>query len=124
VHALLSLTTLEDVLSHPVAGPSWEGFVVENLLAATPTWAQPYFYRTSAGAEIDLVLELSATRRWAIEIKRSTSHPDPSKGFSIASDDIEAERRLVIYPGRRVASRGPIEISPLPHAMAELLALG
>jgi uncharacterized protein len=123
VHALLSLATLEDVLAHPVAGPSWEGFVVENTLSAAPDWIQPYFYRTSAGAEVDLVLELSPTRRWAIEIKRSTTHPDPTKGFKIACDDLEAERRVVVYPGSRVVPRTDVDLVPLPVLMNDLLAL-
>ena len=67
VHALLGLRRMEDVLAHPVAGGSWEGFVIENLLAVAPAWAQPFFYRTQAGAEIDLVLEFDPTSRWAIE---------------------------------------------------------
>ena len=50
VHALLGLRGLEDVLAHPVAGGSWEGFVIENLLAVAPAWTQPFFYRTQAGA--------------------------------------------------------------------------
>ena len=69
-HALLGLATLEDVLGHPVAGATWEGFVIETLIAAAPQGSQANFYRTSAGAEIDLVLTLAGGRRWAIEIKR------------------------------------------------------
>ncbi len=55
VHALLNLTTLKDVLRHPVAGHSREGLVIENLLAVAPPRTQAWFYRTLAGAEIDLV---------------------------------------------------------------------
>ncbi|MBU1820440.1 MAG: DUF4143 domain-containing protein, partial [Bacteroidetes bacterium] len=62
-HALLNLTTLEDLLSHPVAGTSWEGFVLENLLSGLPLGATPWYYRTAAGAEIDLVIEFSAKRK-------------------------------------------------------------
>ncbi|WP_197911733.1 ATP-binding protein [Kineobactrum salinum] len=82
VHSLLGLTTLEEVLSHPVAGASWEGFVIENLLAVVPNWVQPFFYRTARGAEIDLVLEFSPDQRWAIEIKRTANRPQPSRGFT------------------------------------------
>ncbi|MCY3795517.1 MAG: ATP-binding protein, partial [Gammaproteobacteria bacterium] len=101
VHALLGLRGLEDVLAHPVAGGSWEGFVIENLLAVAPAWTQPFFYRTQAGAEVDLVLEFDPSSRWAIEIKRSTSRPTPSKGFHTACADLEAERRIVVYGGAR-----------------------
>ena len=70
-HALLNLTTLDDVLGHPVVGASWEGLVIENLLSMLPPGMTPWFYRTSAGAEIDLVIGKNSQQRYAIEIKRS-----------------------------------------------------
>jgi len=123
-HALLALNTLEDVLGHPVAGASFEGFVIENLLGAAPDWVQPFFYRTSAGAEVDLVLELTPTRRWGIEVKRSLSSPEPSKGFHLACDDIEAERRIVAYPGTRAFSQpNGVETLPLADLLRELASV-
>ena len=97
-HALLGLRRRDDVLAHPVAGPSWEGYVIENLCAAAPRGTEAWFYRTSAGAEIDLVLELPGARVFAIEIKRSLA-PGHSKGFDIGSDDVGATHRYVVYPG-------------------------
>lgn len=97
-HALLGLRRRDDVLSHPVAGPSWEGYAIENLCAAAPRGTEVWFYRTSAGAEIDLVLQLPGARVFAIEIKRSLA-PDRSKGFDIGSDDVGATHRYVVYPG-------------------------
>ena len=79
VHALLGLQSLDSVLSHPVAGASWEGFVIEQLINAAPH-AQTSFYRTSHGAEVDLLLEFRSGQTWVIEIKRSTA-PTVSKGF-------------------------------------------
>ena len=105
VHALLGLETLDDLLGHPVAGSSWEGYAIENLLSAAPSNAQAGFYRTSAGAEIDLVLSMGTGRLWAIEIKRSLS-PQPSKGFWSACDDIKPDARFVVYPG---AERYPLK---------------
>jgi predicted AAA+ superfamily ATPase len=71
-HALLNIETFEDLLGHPVSGPSWEGFVIENLITAAPSRAQASFYRMAVGAEIDLLLELgSRWGTWAVEIKRS-----------------------------------------------------
>ena len=99
VHALLNLKTLDDVLSHPVVGPSWEGFVIENLLSSLPVGITPWFYRTSAGAEIDLILEISPNHKYAIEIKRSLT-PTLSKGFYLGCEDIQAEHRFVVYPGK------------------------
>ena len=125
VHALLGLRALEGVLSHPVAGGSWEGFVIENLLAAAPTWAQPFFYRTQGGAEVDLVLEFDPSSRWAVEIKRSASRPTPSKGFHTACADLEAERRIVVYGGRRAFPQpNGMETLPLDELMAQLRAKG
>jgi hypothetical protein len=105
VHALLRLPTLDAVLSHPVAGGSWEGFVIENLLAGAPSGSQAWFYRTSAGAEIDLLLEIGSGERWAIEVKRSSA-PSVSRGFLIGCDDVKATRRLIIHSGEGAFSLG------------------
>jgi predicted AAA+ superfamily ATPase len=98
VHALLGIRDREQLLGHPVVGPSWEGFVIENILAAAPNGARAWFYRTSAGAEIDLLVESGRRKLWAVEVKRSLT-PRPSKGFHIACDDVKATRRIVVYPG-------------------------
>ncbi len=98
VHALLRLASLEDVLGHPVAGGSWEGVAIESILAAAPDGSDASFYRTSAGAEVDLVLELPGDQRWAIEIKRSSA-PKLERGFYHACQDLEPQRRFVIYNG-------------------------
>lgn len=97
-HTLLGLANEEQLLGHPVAGASWEGFAIETLIAAAPTGTTANFYRTAAGAEIDLLLTLPGRRPWAIEIKRSLS-PTLEKGFYLACEELEPERRLVIYPG-------------------------
>jgi predicted AAA+ superfamily ATPase len=80
MHALLNLTTLDDVLGHPTIGASWEGFVIENLLSCLPVGVTPWYYRTATGAETDLVLEISVQEKYAIEIKRSLALT-VSKGF-------------------------------------------
>ena len=125
VHALLGLRALDDVLSHPVAGPSWEGFVIENLLSVTPSWIQPLHFRTQSGAEVDLVLEFNPGRCWAVEIKRSRSLVRPSKGFHIACDDLQAERRIVVYAGMEAFPQpNGVETLPLNRLMEELAAEG
>jgi predicted AAA+ superfamily ATPase len=98
VHALLGLADKEAVLGHPIAGGSWEGMVIENLLAAAGPQAQGSFYRTSNGAEIDLVLDWPGGEEWAVEIKRSLS-PTPERGFHSALADLEPQRALIVYPG-------------------------
>lgn len=96
VHALLGLSNLDAVLGHPVAGSSWEGFVVEQLVNAAPN-AQASFYRTSNGAEVDLVLTFRTQQTWVIEIKRSSA-PTVSRGFHQAAVDLGAVRKLLVAP--------------------------
>ena len=99
VHALLGLENHNALAGHPVAGASWEGFVIENLLAAVPPATAASFYRTQAGAEVDLVLERPGGRRpWAIEIKLGLT-PRPSRGFHHAREDIGPERSFIVYSG-------------------------
>ncbi len=104
-HSLLNILSYNDLLGHPVVGGSWEGFVIENIMSVTPPEAKPYFYRTSGGAEVDLILEFGVKQRWAIEIKRS-SVPSISKGFYIACDDIKATRKYILYSGSDTFSMG------------------
>ena len=96
VHALLGLPSLDAVLGHPIAGSSWEGFVLEQLINAAPQ-AQACFYRTSNGAEVDLVLTFRNQQTWVIEIKRSSA-PTVSRGFYQAATDLGAVRKLLVAP--------------------------
>jgi uncharacterized protein len=98
VHALLGIADKEALLAHPIVGQSWEGFVIENLIAFAGQNAVPYFYRTNAGAEIDLLLSWQNGELWAIEIKRSLN-PKLDKGFHFACADIKPTRKFVIYAG-------------------------
>jgi uncharacterized protein len=121
VHALLGIRDEEELLGHPVAGASWEGVLIENILDALPSTARANFYRTSAGAEIDLVIEFSPKQRWAIEIKRSVSDPSPSKGFYFGSEDIRATRQIVLYPGKETYRlNAKTEVMPLERLLADL----
>jgi predicted AAA+ superfamily ATPase len=98
VHALLGLSDKESVLGHPVAGASWEGLVLENVIGVVGERAEPSFYRTSGGAEIDLVLTWRDGREWAIEVKRSAA-PKVERGMRSALADLQPERGFVVYPG-------------------------
>ncbi|MXW85587.1 MAG: ATP-binding protein [Boseongicola sp. SB0673_bin_14] len=121
-HALLGIETLEDLLGHPVVGGSWEGFCIENLIAAAPRGTEASFCRSSAGAEIDLVLKLPGGALWAIEIKRTTS-PKVTRGFHIAAEDLGAEERMLVYAGNReVPGQGSVRAMPLASALKMLTA--
>ncbi|MBL0176479.1 MAG: ATP-binding protein [Ignavibacteria bacterium] len=98
LHALLNLPNLDALLVHPVLGASWEGFVIENLLSHLPAEATPYFYRSSGGAEIDLVIDFPDTELWAVEIKRSF-RPRIDRGFHEACSDLAPRKKFVVYPG-------------------------
>jgi len=98
LHALLGIVSKEALLGHPVVGGSWEGFAIENLIAAAGPRAQASFYRTTHGAEIDLVLSLPSGEAWAVEVKRSLS-PSVERGLHSALADLEPKRAFVVYPG-------------------------
>ena len=104
-----------DLLGHPVVGSSWEGFVIENLIDAAPALTVPSFYRTSGGAEIDLLLELPGGTHWAIEVKRSRA-AKPARGFYEA---LKPAGRFVVHGG---AERYPDSVDAEAIEMRELAA--
>lgn len=95
-HALLNIGTFNDLLGHPVVGKSWEGFVIENVASVLPQHVGIHYYRTTGGAEIDLVLEFSPSERWAIEIKKGSS-TQLGRGFHEACADLEPQRKYVVH---------------------------
>jgi predicted AAA+ superfamily ATPase len=117
VHALLGLENLNNLAGHPVCGMSYEGFCIDNLLAAAGSMVTPYTYRTHAGAEIDLMLERGGKPWMAIEIKRSTA-PSLSKGFDVACNDLGISQRFVVYPG---TERFPIRHGAQAIGLRELM---
>ncbi|MDP2817258.1 MAG: ATP-binding protein [Polaromonas sp.] len=120
VHALLGIVSADDLLAHPVVGSSWVGFVVEALLNAAPVNTSAGFYRTSNGAEIDLVLNLPGHGIWAIEIKRGMGSP-PRRGFYSACEDIQPSRRFVVYPAGEAYPLGEGVEAAGVRALVELL---
>ena len=124
LHALLGIGDLNTLAGHPVVGSSWEGFVIENLLAAAPRRTQASFYRTVAGAEMDLVLELGGQHGlWAVEVKRSLA-PVPTKGFYHAREDLQPARTFIVYAGKdRYPLAEGVEVISLRELAGELVAL-
>lgn len=98
LHRLLGIESYDALLSNPILGKSWEGFVVENICSVLPDRAEVYFYRTAAGAEIDLVITLSSSDVWAVEIKHGTS-PKLPKHYSNTCDDVGATHKYIVYGG-------------------------
>jgi predicted AAA+ superfamily ATPase len=115
LHSLLQIDALDDLLAHPVCGPSWEGLVIENLVTSLPGW-QPSFYRTVSGAEIDLVLE-RGRRRLAVECKVSTA-PVVTRGFWTALDDLGIDEAWVVAP---VAEAYPLRTGVMVTPLRALL---
>jgi predicted AAA+ superfamily ATPase len=122
-HALLDLERWDDVLGHPVAGPSWEGFVIENLIAAAGDRRTPYYYRTEDGPEVDLLFERGGSIEMAIDIKRSSA-PDATKGFRLASDTLKPNAAYLLHGGDDTwtAEKGIVAVS-LNDLMARLMKL-
>jgi predicted AAA+ superfamily ATPase len=124
VHALLGIVDFNALSGHPVVGFSWEGFVLESILSVIPEQTMASFYRTAAGAEIDLALEFPGKEGlWAIEIKRSSA-AKTEKGFHIACQDLKPSRRIVVVPGlERHPAGNDIEVIGLQSLVAEIAGM-
>ena len=119
LHELLGIGNYNVLAGHPIRGASWEGFVVENLIGVLKGRTIPGFYRTSAGAEIDLVLERPNRGPLAIEIK-SGAVPTIGKGFHIAVADLKPAASFVVYAGE---DRYPLGSGIEAIGLRELMAL-
>ncbi|NCC21759.1 MAG: DUF4143 domain-containing protein, partial [Alphaproteobacteria bacterium] len=121
-HALLGLADYNQLSGHPVFGESWEGFVIENLLSVAPPRTNASFYRTAAGAEIDLILELPGGKKWAVEIKSGLA-PKLGKGFYNALEDVAPDRSFIVYAGKdRYPLTEDTEAISLPELAQELIS--
>lgn len=121
LHQLLTISSFDALLGHPIVGMSWEGFIVENIIRSLSNkWSYSY-YRTATGAEIDLVLETPTGETWAVEVKRSSA-PKLQKGFFVACDDIKADRKFVLYSGtERFPLAERVEALGVDQFLAEIL---
>ena len=122
VHTLLRLDDEDAVLGHPVAGFSWEGFVIENILRAAPERTEASFYGTATKVEVDLVLDLPGGERWAIEIKRGLA--TINRALRVAFDDVQPNRAVIVH-GRedRFPKGDEFEAMDLGSLLAELRML-
>ena len=118
LHTLLGIGDRRQLDGHPVVGGSWEGFIIEQLLAQLPK-ARAYYWRTQAGAELDLLLFLKG-QRIGIEIKRADA-PKMTPSMGSALEDLELHRLLVVYPGSvRYTLHPKVEVMSLSQSVAEL----
>ena len=114
LHTLLGVSNHEALLSHPIVGASWEGLVLEHIAR----WGVPlYHWRTQAGAEIDIVVDLGS-RLWGIEVKR-TDAPKATPSMRHALEDLSLERIIVAHAG---PDRFPLADRIEAISVAELLA--
>jgi hypothetical protein len=120
-HRLLGIHNHDALLSNPVLGKSWEGFVIENILSILPRRAETYFYRTAAGAEIDLVIKMPSSEIWAVEIKYGTA-PKLGKHYSHTCDDVGATKKYIVYGGDDEFPVGDdVTVISFPRLMKKLL---
>jgi len=121
LHTLLGIADRRGLDGHPKAGASWEGFVIEQLLARHEH-SQAYYWRTQAGAELDLLL-LHRNRRIGIEIKRMDA-PTMTPSMQSALVDLKLDRLFVVYPGgTRYTLSERLEVLSLEECIAALSKL-
>jgi len=97
LHSLLNIPSDDDLLAHPAAGASWEGYVTEQIAACKDQAFQLYYYRTHDGAECDIVLVKGIKPVACIEIKLSNA-PQVSKGFINCTADLKPKYKFIITP--------------------------
>jgi len=122
LNLMLNIRSLDDLYGHPAAGACWEGLIVEQAFAHLPPAADCGFYRTAAGAELDLVIT-AGRRQIAFEAKFSTA-PKPTRGFWQALEDLEIQHAWIVAPvdsAYRLAENvDVIPVHAMPHAVASL----
>jgi len=118
LHTLLGIRSQDELDRHPKLGASWEGFVIEQLLSEIRP-SQAYYWRTQAGAELDLLL-FHRARRIGVEVKYGDA-PKMTASMTTACVDLKLDKLIVVYPGARQYTLAPkVMVSPLPNAIAEL----
>lgn len=99
LHYLLNVRTRLDLMADPRLGASWEGFVIDQVIGLLDAENHAYFYRTYAGAEIDLLI-VRGRRRWGFEMKVGDT-PSVTKSMRVAQQDLGLDHLFVVHPGDR-----------------------
>lgn len=123
-HCYLGLTHRNDILGHPSAGASWEGFVIQQIRSALPEHHHLMYWRTAAGAEIDLLVMKGSDPIIAIECKLNATKPRPRRGFTVSCNELGIDQRWVAYPGEKAFElSGNVQVKPLTEIIATISTL-
>ncbi len=118
LHSLMDIESFDDLMGHTVYGSSWEGFIIENILSEFTEY-RGYYYRTSNGSEIDLILE-KGKKRIAVECKASSA-PELTKGFYNSMDDLGIEKAWVIAPVKEsYFVKKNVRVAPFNEFLSEM----
>ena len=121
LHALLGLRGAEELQGHPKVGASWEGFALEQVLAAAGD-SDAFYWGTHAGAELDLLL-FQGRKRFGVEFKH-TDAPAMTKSLHIALADLHLDRAWIVHPGRdSYPVHEKVRACPLPEIVSQLQRL-
>ncbi len=119
LHTLLSIGSFDELWAHPVIGASWETIVIENIIQHFPDW-DSFYYRTSAGAEIDLIM-VKGIKKIAFECKVSQT-PSLSKGFWNSLYDLKIDEAYVIAPVKEtVILKNNVKVVSLSQFISEFV---
>jgi uncharacterized protein len=123
LHTLLNIHTADELLSHPIAGASWEGYVLEQIAACKAPELELYYYRTHDGAECDAVLVKGIKPVACIEIKLSNAPAIP-KGLLHCIDDLKPKHKFMVTPqSETYTTQHDIQITGLKSFLKEQLPL-
>lgn len=102
LHYLLNISSFNQLLAHPIAGASWEGFVIEQIASCLENKFNLSFYRTQDGTETDLIIEKNGKAEVCIEIKL-TSEPQKTKSMTLSHIDLNTSKNFVIIPECKIS---------------------
>lgn len=118
LHALLEIENSEDLLGHPIAGASWEGWCIEQILSVMSDW-RASFYRTASGEEIDLILQ-RGQKLLAFEFKLSVA-PKVSRGFTNTLKVLQADYVWIVAPVQESYMKSPnVKVASIGEVLEDL----
>ena len=123
LHQLLQMNTLERLHGTVFLGPSWESYVIEQIIQTAGNFWQYDYYRTYSGAEVDLIMSQPGGKKVLLEIKYSVD-PTPARGFYEAVSELKADAQYIIIPeGETWQRNADQKVSGLAHFLLHELPL-